>query len=227
MTRGHAMLFVHDSYVVIGEREFDFEDAVREGYAAAVADDNTRLLWYLHSVHGSAEGYLVVMLTAVRDGAAWERLAQRLRYGDLASYALRIGAMRYRANSVLLVRADWADLPGLDLAAVPVADVDHPTALFREDILEGRGINSVLAEAVSRPAQADDVLTFEAAFQPALDSDTAARIMYRIPDNERFTAAWRTVGGWGDWSGSLTPDLPNGVRGESRYLRSARWSPMS
>lgn len=221
------MLFVHDAYVVIGEREFDFEDAVREGYASAIADDDTRLVWYLQSVHGSAEGYLVVMVTALRDGAAWERLVDRLRYGDLASYATHIAAMRYNARSTLLVQADWTARPDLDLASVPVGDIDHPTALFREDILEGRGINAALSALASRPAHVDDVLTFEAAFRPALDLDTAVRVMYRIPDKERFTAAWASAAGWGDWSGSLTPTLPKDVRGEGRYLRSTRWSPMS
>ena len=37
--------------------------------APTIADDDTRLLSYHHAVHGSAEGYYVALLTAVRDGA--------------------------------------------------------------------------------------------------------------------------------------------------------------
>jgi hypothetical protein len=220
------VLYVHDEYAVMGEREFDFEDAVREGYASAITDDDTRFLRYLQSVHSSAEGYLVVMLTALRDGAALDRLAQRLRYGDLSACFTHLSGMRYQARSTLLVRADWANGPDLDLAGVPVGDTEHPAAFFREDALEGQGINAALSTLASRPAQSDDVLTLEAAFQPALDTDTAARVLYRIADVERLTAAWGTDAAWGDWPGSLTSALPEGVRGSGRYLRSARWSPL-
>lgn len=221
------MLYVHDAYAVMGEREFDFEDAVREGYASAIADDDTRFLRYLQSVHSSAEGYLVVTLTALRDGAALDRLAQRLRYGDLSGYFTHLSGMRYQARSTLLVRADWADAPDVDLASVPVGGAEHPVAWFREDTLEGKGVNAALSTLASRPAKSDDVLALEAAFQPALDTDTAARLLYRIADKERLTAAWATDAGWGDWPGSLTSALPEGARGSGRYLRSARWSPMS
>jgi hypothetical protein len=135
--------------------------------------------------------------------------------------------MRYQARSTLLVRADWPESPELDLASVPVGDVDHPTALFREDVLEGQGINATLSAVASPPARADDVLTLEAAYRPAIDTDTVARIVYRITDMERFTAAWSTDSGWADWPGSLTAALPDNVRGTGRYLRSTRWSPLS
>lgn len=222
------MLFIHDTFVVIGTHQFDFEDAVREGYATAVADDDTRFLSYLHAVHGSSEGYLVTMLTAVRNGAALDRLAQRMRYGDLAAYASQIAALRYRCHSSLLVRAEWIHAPELELADIPVTNVDHDTALFREDILEGPGIN----DALSRTMAADqflggnDVLTFDTAFQPALEIDTAVRVLYRIGDADTFTNAWRTDICWDDWPGSLTPQLPDGVHSCGRYLRSARWSPL-
>lgn len=221
------MLYVHDTYAVMGEREFDFEDAVRESYASAVADDDTRFVRYLQSVHSSAEGYLVVMLTALRDGDALDRLVRRLRYGDLSAYFTHISSMRYQARSLLLVRADWAGGPDLDLASVPVGDTDHAAAFFREDALEGKGINAALSTLASHRAPSGDaVLTLEAAFQPALDTDTAARVLYRLADKDRLTAAWATDAGWGDWPGSLMPDLPDGVRGSGRYLRSARWSPL-
>lgn len=220
------MLFLQDTFGVIGERQFDFEDAVRESYAAAIADDDTRFLSYMQSVHGSAEGYFVATLTALRHGAALDRLVHRLRYGDLATFATHIASLRYRSHSSLLVRAEWLQAPEVDLAAIPVADVDHATAMFREDAFEGRGINAALARQLGdRAPSSSDVLTLETAFRPALDADSAARVLYRITDNEKFTDAWRTDTGWADWSGSLTPDLPDGIRATGRYLRSAPWSP--
>ena len=220
------MLYLQDAFIVIGERQFDFEDAVRDVYAPTIADDDTRLLSYHHAVHGSAEGYYVALLTAVRDGAALDRLTVRLRRGDLATYSTHIATMNYWCHSSLLVRADWAGGPEPDLAAIPVADVDHPTALFRGDAFEGRGINAALAAAFGDHRSSDQVLTFEAAYRPALDADTAARVLYRIDDIDAFTDAWRTDTGWTDWTGSLTPRVPEGVRMTGRYLRSAPWSPL-
>ncbi|CAA0124523.1 Uncharacterised protein [Mycolicibacterium vanbaalenii] len=223
------MLFIHDTVVVIGAHQFDFEDAVREGYATAVADDDTRFLSYRHAVHGSSEGYLVTMLTAVRDGVALDRLAHRMRYGDLAAYATKVAALRYRCHSTLLVRAEWMDAPELELAEIPVADIDHDTAFFREDILEGPGIDEVLAQTMAAGqfrGGNNDVLTFDTAFRPALETDTAARVVYRINDADDFVNAWRTDIGWDDWPGSLTPQLPDGVHSCGRYLRSVRWSPL-
>ena len=219
------MLYLQDSFVVIGERQFDFEDAVRDVYAPTIADVDTRLLTYHHAVHGSAEGYYVALLTAVRDGAALDRLAARLRHGDLATYSTQLATMSYWRHSSLLVSAEWSGGPEPDLAAIPVTGADHPTALFREDAFKGRGINAALAAGFGARS-GDHVLTFEAAYRPALAADTAARVLYRINDVDAFTDAWRTDTGWTDWTGSLNPRLPENVRVTGRYLRSAPWSPV-
>ena len=42
-----------------------------------------RLLYFMHLTHGSGRAYTVVTVTAVRDGAAYERLAARIQDGDL------------------------------------------------------------------------------------------------------------------------------------------------
>ena len=51
--------------------------------------DDARLLYFLHLTHGTGRAYNVVTITAVRDGAAWERLASRLHDGDLQPWARR------------------------------------------------------------------------------------------------------------------------------------------
>jgi hypothetical protein len=222
------VLIVHDVYAVIGEREFEFEDAVRAEYAPAIADDDTRLLWYLYSSHGAGNAYFVVMLTAVRDGAALERLSDRLRYGDLAEWHTRVSAMRYSAVSSLLVPADWSPIAELDLASVAVGDVEHPVAVVREDTLEGRGVHEMLANSAANPRAADDadVLTLEAAFRSAFDSDRMVRMLYRVAEPDRWTPTFAADSGWDDWPGSLTPRVPDGIQGSGRYLRTTSWSPM-
>lgn len=221
------MLIVHDVYAVIGEREFEFEDAVRDEYAPTIADDDTRLLWYLYASHGAGNAYFVVMLTAVRDGAALERLSDRLRYGDLADWHTRASAMQYSAVSSLLVPAAWSPITALDLASVGVGDVEHPVAVFREDTLEGRGVQEMVAASASRAAASrDDILTPEAAFEPAFDPDGMVRILYRVADQDRWTPTFAADSGWDDWPGSLTARIPDGIQGSGRYLRTSSWSPM-
>jgi hypothetical protein len=223
---GERVLFVHDVHSVIGEREFEFEDAVRDGYASAIADDDTRLLWYLYATHGAGDAYHTVIVTAVRDGAAWERLVQRLRYGDLSEWATQVDAMTYASYSSLLVSTDWSPLSDLDLDAIPAGPADTDVVAFREDTLEGPAIDTALAPGHVEGGS-DDILSCVAAFRPALLAGGMARVLYRVAPPERWAPAFGADTGWADWSGSLTPTLPDGVHASSRYLRNVSWSPMS
>ncbi len=221
------MLFVHDIHVVMGEHEFAYEDAMRDEYLPAVADDDTRMLWFLHATHGSGDAYHIVTITAVRDGAAWDRLVERVRYGDLSELSTRLAALRYTLTSSLLVSTDWSPLHELDLIGVPTQPADHPVSLYREDTISGPAVASTLAVAASRSGEADDILAVTAAFQPAWGGDRQARVLYRIAaDSDRWTVAFGTDTGWRDWSGSLTPTVPAGVHGSGRMLRTTSWSPL-
>ncbi len=78
------MLFMHEVHKVRGRAEDDFEAAFREGWMPMLAGgDEARLLWYANQAHGSGPAYTVITVTAVRDGAAWERLTKRVQKGDL------------------------------------------------------------------------------------------------------------------------------------------------
>ena len=78
------MLFIHETHEVVGLKEDQFETLFRTGWMPMLAEgDDARLLWYMNHAHGSGPAYNVVTITGVRDGAAWERLDQRLRTGDL------------------------------------------------------------------------------------------------------------------------------------------------
>jgi hypothetical protein len=221
------VLFVHDVHAVMGERELDFEDSVRTEYAPAVgADADTRLLWYLNSTHGAGEAYKVVTITAVRDGSAWERLVERLRRGDLSTWAGRADAMRYGLTSTLLVALPSSPLTELDLESVPAEPQDHPVAVYREDTLDGPGLDAVLDGPPREPA-ADAVLTPAAAFRPAVDAAPRRLVLYRVAEPDRWTPAFGRDAGWDDWPGSWTPALPPEVSGSSRILRTSSWSPVA
>lgn len=221
------MLFVHDIHVVRGEHEFAYEDAMREEYVPAVADDDTRVLWFLHSTHGSGDAYHIVTITAVRDGATWDRFVERQRYGDLSGVSTRLAALRYTLSSSLLVSTDWSPLRELDLGTVPEQPGDHPVSLYREDTLTGPGVISSLESAASQPSDGDDILSVTAAFQSAWGGQRQARVLYRIAaDADRWTTAFGADTGWQDWPGSLTPTVPAGAHGSGRMLRTTSWSPL-
>lgn len=217
------MLFVHEVHAVIGEHELQFEDAVRDEYLGALGDrDDMRLLWYLNSTHGAGEAYKVVTLTAVRDGDAWERLEERRRTGDLRDWATRVDAMRYGSIGTLLVAEPWSPMGEPDLGAVPTTVGDAALVVLREDALTG-----VDPDAAAPPlgADPDAVLTCLAAFAPAFGPAGERRVVYRVGDVERWTAAWDRDEGWADWPGSLTGSV-GAVVGSSRLLRTVTWLPL-
>ena len=117
---GGHVLFLHDVHAAIGEHEIELDEAVRDVYAPTIADDDARLAWYLYSTHGAGDAYIVNVVTALRDGAAWERLSRRLRYGDLADWLLRSTGSRTGARARLLVSTEWSPTSDLDLDALPV-----------------------------------------------------------------------------------------------------------
>ena len=90
------MLFMHEVHKVRGRAEDEFEAAFRDGWMATLgAGDEARLLWYANHAHGTGPAYTVVTVTAVRDGAAWERLARRIQRGDLQQWMRELDALRH------------------------------------------------------------------------------------------------------------------------------------
>ena len=58
-----------------------------------------RLAWYFDLAHGSGLAYRVVTVTAVEDGTAWARLAERVARGDLQSWARDLDGLRHGTHS--------------------------------------------------------------------------------------------------------------------------------
>jgi hypothetical protein len=128
------MLFMHEVHSVLGEKEDEFEAAYRDGWMRLLADDgDARLLWYLNHAHGSGPAYTVVTVTAIRDGDAYQRLADRLRSGDLLDWSRAVGEMRHEVSGKMLVPVDWSPLQDVDLAAVRTDGAEHELSLYMED----------------------------------------------------------------------------------------------
>ena len=128
------MLIVREVHRVAGASEHEFEAAFRDRWLPELAaGDDARLLAYLHLAHGTGRAYEVVTFTAVRDGAAYERLVERVRDGDLRAWAADVDRPPPRRR-----RDDPRDRAvGAAGRRRPVRDPDdlapHPLTVFMED----------------------------------------------------------------------------------------------
>jgi hypothetical protein len=128
------VLYLHVTHRLAGVRADDFAGAYRDVYVPALAsDDDARLLWFLHHAHGTGPSYTVVTVTAVRDGAAWDRLARRTGEGDLREWARDVEAMRVDVDAKVLAPVAWSALQDVDLAAIPTNGTEHEPGLYMED----------------------------------------------------------------------------------------------
>src|SRR3989441_2455246 len=128
------MLFLHEVHQVRGDREDDFEAAYRDGWMPTLAQgDDARLLWYTNHAHGSGASYNVVTITGITDGAAWERLAQRVQMGDLRPWMRELDSLRHDVTGKMLLPVEWSPLQEVDLASVPTDATTHQSSLFMED----------------------------------------------------------------------------------------------
>ncbi|HTK15455.1 MAG TPA: hypothetical protein VL769_03605, partial [Acidimicrobiia bacterium] len=110
------MLLLHEVHTVAGKHEDEFEAAFRDHWMPKVAsDDGARLLYFLRLAHGTGRAYHTVTITALRDGAAYERLATRVQQGDLRSWAADLDRLRHEVRGKLLVPVDWSPMGELDL----------------------------------------------------------------------------------------------------------------
>jgi len=235
------VLFVHELHEVVGSREDEFEAALRDGWRPAVArDGDAALLYFLHHAHGTGPSYRVVTITAVRNGAAWQRLIERVDGGDLAELAARIDGLRHDVRAKVLVPLPWSPLQSVALPPPAAPAALHEPTLFMEDTVwphEGR-----LEEYVARSgshyakemADADAgeraLLRIQAGFRTAYGAGRRREIVLwqklvrprglrpliamEVPPEYKAPGTW------------MHDALELRDRWESRLLRSARWSPL-
>jgi hypothetical protein len=233
------MLLLHELHTVVGPEEDAFEQTFREGWMPALAKtDDARLLYYLKLAHGTGRAYHHVTITALRDGNAYERLAQRVQQGDLRDWAADADRYRHEVKGKLMLPVDWSPWTGIDLATVPVDGREHEPELFMEDSAwpyEAK-LDDYLEAARTHYAPSLEqrsersLLTLLAVFQAALGSARRREVVLwqRVDFPERLPMLFTRelpahVKGPGTW---MHDALQVRDDWESRLLRSAGWSPL-
>jgi hypothetical protein len=231
------MLFLHEVHEVKGAAEDRFEDAFRNGWMPMLAKgDEARLLWYLHHAHGSGPAYHMVTITAVRDGAAWESLAQRFQGGDLGQWAREVDELRHGVTAKMLVPVPWSPMQSVDLAGVPTDGSTHELSIYMEDTgWPHAPVDDYVdfwEKGYYRPmkARSGTLLDIQAVFQTALGGGRhkEAILMQKIVDHAALLHL-------------LTHEVPPEMRRpgqfmhdalayrdrwESKLLRTSDWSPL-
>lgn len=231
------MLFMHEVHTVRGRAEDEFEAAFRDGWMPMLADGNdARLLWYTNHAHGSGPSYTVVTVTAVRDGAAWERLARRIQRGDLRQWMRDLDDLRHDVDGKLLLALPWSPLQDVSFDEVPADGRQHELTLYMQDTMWP--YKEKFTEYIDRCGEvysksldrADSMLTIQAAFQPALGSQLRREVvlMQRIHQPEallnllytEIPPDYRAPGTW------MYDALDLRDQWVSRLLRTSSWSPL-
>jgi hypothetical protein len=234
------MLLVRELHSVRGEALADLEAVYRDGWMPRLAASlDARLLWYLHQAHGTGPAYTVITYTAVRDGAAWQRLAERRRDGDLLDISEAVDAACHESAGKVVMPVVWSPLQDVELDAVPVDAATHEPGLWMED---SGWPYSPLQDYVrfwdegyrrrieSRPDD-ERVLDIVACFETAHGSGPRpeAILMQRIRNLERLRTLLATPQDTHGATASayMEEALRHRDRWESRLLRSAPWSPFA
>ena len=201
--------------------------------------EDARLLWYLHLAHGSGAAYTVVTVTGVADASAYGSLAERVRTGDLASWATKVDGLRHSSSAKVLTPVSWSPLQEIDLAQVPVSGAEHELTLYMEDTAWpfAGGLPAYLAaagtlygETLARSKKAGrNILEMEAAFQPLYGTThpTEVVLWQKVVNHEALLRllttdtdpAHKVPGTW------MHDALAVRDQWESRLLRTASWSP--
>jgi hypothetical protein len=236
------VLFLHETHLVVGAREVEFEAAYREGWMLILAqEDDARLLWYANHAHGSGLAYNVVTITGIVDGAAWERLARRTQTGDLKRWMRELDHLRHDVTGKILLPVDWSPLQTIDLATVPTDGATHPPSLFMEDTgwpyapLDDyiRMWDEIYYGVLSKAPPGMRILDIQACFQVAHGSyrRREAVLWQKIDDANNYAALVRLL------TSETAPEhrapgsymfeaLNYRDQWESRLLRTSDWSPL-
>ncbi|MGH9081065.1 MAG: hypothetical protein ACRDYE_13530 [Acidimicrobiales bacterium] len=228
---------MHEVHKVAGKRAAQFEEAYRDGWMPELAEGpDARLLWYLDLAHGSGLAYRAVTVTAVADGAAWHRLADRVANGDLRSWARNLDGLQHECTSRIMMPLTWS--PAFELGAIPTGPSDHDPAMYMEDTMwpfpgkvgdyieaSGRVYRRSLGSEGARVG-----LSIELAYQtvPGAGRYPEVTLMQRISSlsplihllTHDIPAEVTEPGSW------MHDALEFRDQWHSRLLRSAAWSPL-
>jgi len=235
------VLFLHETHRVRGPQADDFEAAWQEQLETIAKGDDARLLWFFHQAHGTGPSYTVVTVTALADGAAWERHAARLENGDLRSWAREIDAMRHDSLSKVLSPVAWSAMQEVDMASVPADGSERALALYMEDTVHPYAgkLDEYLQAASTlyardtigkRMADGTGLLDLRGCFRTITGAHAGREVILwqRVVRPELLTplltrevpAERRGPGTW------MNDALAYRDEWESRLLRTAAWSPL-
>lgn len=233
------MLFLHEVHKVVGAKADEFEAAYRNGWMPMLANgDDARLLWYTNHAMGSGVSYNVVTITAIKDGAAWERMALRFQKGDWRQWADDVDKLRYDVFGKILLPVYWSRIQEVDFKTVPTDGREHDLSLFMEDTgwpyssLDDyiKMWDEIYARPMSKAPPEMRILDIQACFQVAHGTH-----------QRREAMLWQKIISYDALMHLLTNDLPNEHRKpgsymvdalkyrdqwQSRLLRTSAWSPL-
>ena len=226
------MLIVREIHQVIGQHAHTFESTYRNEWVPSLGlDDSARLLWYANHAHLTCFAYYVMTITAVRDGAAWEQLADRIHRGDLRETTRTLDGLRHDVRAQILRPAAWSPLLDLDLAKVPVTVAEHESALFVGETFRTREpIDEAHAQALEQNIDrgiGDEPLTetvgcFIGAYPEGPGDDVMLWQRVRRPD--RMLTALTTPASASPAHGDA--EVAGTDRVDSTMQRVSRWSPL-
>ena len=233
------MLFLHEVHKVKGAEEDAFEASWRDTWMPSLAEgDDARVLWYLNQTHGAGPSDTVITITAIRDGAAWERMARRVQGGDLSKLVADQDRLRHTVDAKLLLPVSWSDMQDVDLAAVAADGAKHELSLYMEDTgwpsaplgeyVEFWG-RTYYPAIMDRPPE-ERLLDIQASFQVAHGAGhrPEAILMQKVVDHERLLAllARETAPQFRQPGTFMHDALAYRDQWESRLLRTSSWSPL-
>jgi len=233
-----VVLFVHEVHKVVGKSAARFEGAYRNGWMPTLAEgSDARLAWYFDLAHGSGLAYRVVTVTAVRDGAAWARLAERMTRGDLQSWARDLDGLQHESVGRIMTPLEWSPLR-LSLEDIPSDPVEHEPTMYMEDTMwpfPGKVRDYILAAGgVYQWALAAEGSQVQMHIELALQSMPGAGRYPEVTLMQKLSSLPRLIR-------LLTHDIPAEViqagswmdqalelrdQWQSRLLRTAVWSPL-
>ena len=231
------MLLLHEVHQVRGRDEEAFEAAYRDEWMPALAEgDDGRLLWFCRQAHGSGPAYHLVTITALRDGAAYERVVRAVHEGELKAWARQVDELRHDVTAKLLVPVDWSPMREVDFADVPTDGSEHELSIYMEDTgWPHAAVDDYVAFWKTHyyepmQAMASPMLEIQAVNRTAFGSGhrKEAILMQKVLDDEALLrllttevpARFRAPGTF------MHEALAYRDRWESKLLRTVSWSPL-
>ena len=231
-------LFLHEVHRVRGLCEDDFEAHYRDRWMRALCEgpnaDEARLLWYAHQAHGSGPAYRIVTVTAVADGAAYQRLLERVAAGDL-----RTGRASSTVCSTTASASCWSRCRGRRCRRsisrrVPVEPADHELTLYMEDTGWPHAplddYTAFWGEVYAPMLERSELLRIEACFQTAHGAGRRpeAILLQKVISHDGLLRLLETeTRAELKQPGTFMHDaLQVRDQWESRLLRTSAWSPL-